>query len=260
MPINDNMFTLENVCPCLFIWVRIAQVAQESSARQCDDSDCGSHEGQGAFARRLRKSAPLDAHDTMMESHSVYKTGVQPLHCAPAHRRTLHTVHPLTRLWTHSSVARAIARTMKWFIFLGLALHAAAQFQPPGVPFVSSVTVAPGFSASVIFSNLTAPRGITFDSESNLLVVDRGFGITAFPDSSDPAGWSRQVVIQNPNFTQGIQVQGRRLYASTASQALLFNYDPATKSVSDDPRVVVDGLPADGGEALSIIVLPVADL
>ncbi|EEB88093.1 hypothetical protein MPER_14274, partial [Moniliophthora perniciosa FA553] len=37
----------------------------------------------------------------------------------------------------------------------------------------------PGLTAGVVFSNLTAPRGITFDSEGNLLVVERGFGVTA---------------------------------------------------------------------------------
>lgn len=65
-------------------------------------------------------------------------------------------------------------------LFAFLALGVKADFQPLAVPFKAPVVVAPGFSAKVLFSNLTAPRGITFDSHGSLLVVERGFGITAF--------------------------------------------------------------------------------
>lgn len=141
---------------------------------------------------------------------------------------------------------------MKYLSFLPLftALASASTFQPLGVPFNSPVTVAPGFSAHVVFSNLTAPRGITFDSHHNLLVVERGFGVTAFSRVASPSdGWERTVVVEHTGLTQGIQVDGTKLYVSTASQALLYTYDPAAKSVPAGvaPLVVVDGLPPDGG-------------
>ncbi|KAF8186845.1 soluble quino protein glucose/sorbosone dehydrogenase [Mycena galopus ATCC 62051] len=119
-------------------------------------------------------------------------------------------------------------------------------FQPSGVPFQSPVTTAPGFSSNVLFSNLTAPRGITLDERENILVVERGFGVTAFNPTS--GGWERTVVIINPNFTQGIQIDGDLLYVSTASDVLLYHYNSLNKSVSnnDTPDVLITGLPPDG--------------
>jgi len=52
-------------------------------------------------------------------------------------------------------------------------------------------------------------------------------------------------VISNPNFTQGIQIDGDILYVSTAADVLLYHYDAVTKSVGA-PSVVVSGLPPDG--------------
>jgi len=122
----------------------------------------------------------------------------------------------------------------------------AATFQATGVPFKSPVTTAPRFSSRVLFSNLTTPRGITLDAEENILVVERGFGVTAF--SRATGGWERTVVISNPNFTQGIQITGDTLYVSTASDVLVYNYDASTKSVTNGgvPRVLISGLPPDG--------------
>ncbi|KAF8909721.1 hypothetical protein CPB84DRAFT_1765299 [Gymnopilus junonius] len=141
---------------------------------------------------------------------------------------------------------------LRFLAFGLLSVHCAcaiSTFQPLGASFKSPVTVAPGFTANVLFSNLTTPRGITFDSKQNLLVVERGFGVTAFTLVSTPSpGWERTVVIQNPNFTQGIQVDGSKLYVSTAGDTFLYQYDATFKSVSSqsNPITVVTGIPPDG--------------
>lgn len=125
-----------------------------------------------------------------------------------------------------------------------------STFQPLGVPFKSPVTVATGLAANVLFSNLTTPRGITFDDKQNLLVVERGFGVTAFSPTSTPSsGWERTVVIQNTGFTQGIQVDGDKLYVSTATDTFVYKYDVITKSVASNipPFSIVTGIPGDGG-------------
>ncbi|KAF8148681.1 hypothetical protein B0H34DRAFT_736563 [Crassisporium funariophilum] len=129
-----------------------------------------------------------------------------------------------------------------------------ATFQPLGVPFKAPVTVAPGFGAHVLFSNLTTPRGIVFDSLQNLLVVERGFGVTAFTPINTPdgagggSGWSRTVVVQNVGLTQGIMVDGKALFVSTAGEVLVYLYDPRTKSINTNIPAysVVTGIPADG--------------
>ena len=137
-----------------------------------------------------------------------------------------------------------------------LALHlstvpsALATFQPLGVPFKSPVTVAAGLSANVLFSNLTTPRGITFDTQQNLLVIERGFGVTAFTPTTVPApGWNRTVVIQNTGFTQGIQIDGDKLYVSTATTTLIYQYNALSKSIVPNvpPISIVADIPGDGG-------------
>jgi hypothetical protein len=125
-----------------------------------------------------------------------------------------------------------------------------STFQPLGVPFKSPVTIATGLAANVLFSNLTTPRGITFDDKHNLLVVERGFGVTAFSPTSTPSsGWERTVVIQNTGFTQGIQVDGDKLYVSSATDTFVYRYDATTKSVASNipPFSIVTGIPGDGG-------------
>jgi len=129
-----------------------------------------------------------------------------------------------------------------------LTTTVAQLFQPDEVAFTTPVTVAPGLRASVIFSNLTVPRGIAIDSQQNILVVERGTGVTAFSRVSTPSlGWNRTVVVANDGFTHGIQVDDETLYVSTASDVLVYAYNPSTMTASAVPTLLITGLPADGG-------------
>ena len=40
-------------------------------------------------------------------------------------------------------------------------------------------SLAPGFEAQLVATNLTKPRGIMFDSAGRLLVVQSGYGLTS---------------------------------------------------------------------------------
>ncbi|GJE86242.1 soluble quino protein glucose dehydrogenase [Phanerochaete sordida] len=128
------------------------------------------------------------------------------------------------------------------------AALARAQCTPHGaLAFRSPVTAAPGLAATPIFANLTTPRGIAFDGGGSLLVVERGLGVTAFTEHAPGcAGWFRSVVLADAGLTQGIQVDGPRLYVSTAGEVLRFAYDEATRQVSGEPVTIVDGIPPDG--------------
>ncbi|KAF9465596.1 hypothetical protein BDZ94DRAFT_1253498 [Collybia nuda] len=142
---------------------------------------------------------------------------------------------------------------------LAFASIATATFQADGTAFKSPVTVAAGFRARVVFSNLTSPGGIAFDDGHNLLAVEIGVGVSAYSrnTASTVPGWDRTVVLKNPNVTQGIQVNGRRLFVSTGQDVLVYAYEPATKSVvnSVPPYPIIDGLPADGEFASHTILL-----
>ncbi|KAF8056905.1 hypothetical protein FPV67DRAFT_1677661 [Lyophyllum atratum] len=141
---------------------------------------------------------------------------------------------------------------MRSFFLLPLAIFAgwaSAQFQPLGAPFKSPITVAPGLSARVIYTNLTALGAIVFDAKQNLLAVELGVGVSAFTAVSSPSpGWVKNVVIKNPDATYGIEVDGARLYVSTGKDILLYAYDASTKSIIPGTTAcpVVDGIPADG--------------
>ncbi|EIN09066.1 soluble quino protein glucose dehydrogenase, partial [Punctularia strigosozonata HHB-11173 SS5] len=123
-----------------------------------------------------------------------------------------------------------------------------AQCQPfNSLSFRSPVTAASGLTATPIFGNLTTPRGVAFDADGNLLVVERGLGVTAFTDRDSTCdGWLRTVVIANTSFTQGIAVDGPKLYVSTSGAVLRYVYDTSTRTVNGFPEVVVDGIPPDG--------------
>ncbi|PFH50981.1 hypothetical protein AMATHDRAFT_60193 [Amanita thiersii Skay4041] len=124
-------------------------------------------------------------------------------------------------------------------------------FQSFGAPFKSPVTTAPGFSAHVLFSNATLPRGIAFDTESNLLVIERGLGVTSLSalreSSGVTLGWERSVIVNNPGVTHGIEIDESSLYISTAGEVLVYKYDPQTRTVASSvPITLIRGLPADG--------------
>ncbi|EKM48709.1 uncharacterized protein PHACADRAFT_108421 [Phanerochaete carnosa HHB-10118-sp] len=123
-----------------------------------------------------------------------------------------------------------------------------AQCTPHGaLAFRSPVTTASGLATTPIFAGLVTPRGIVFDGAGALLVVERGLGVTAFvEDAPGCDGWLRSVVLQNANLTQGIQVDGARLYVSTSGEVLRFAYDTAARRVTGEPEVIVDGVPPDG--------------
>ena len=136
---------------------------------------------------------------------------------------------------------------------LAYTICASAQCTPHNtLTFRSPVTAAAGLAATPIFANLTTPRGIAFDGHQNLLVVERGLGVTAFTENEPGCdGWFRSVVVQNANFTQGIQVDaaGGWLYVSTSGEVLKFAYDATSRQVHGTPQVIVNGIPPDGGAA-----------
>ncbi|KAI0348128.1 hypothetical protein BDW22DRAFT_1350278 [Trametopsis cervina] len=138
--------------------------------------------------------------------------------------------------------------TTNVLLALSLVYAANAQCTPHGsLAFRSPVTVAQGLSATPLSANLTTPRGITIDSLQNILVIERGVGVTAFTDQDTSCdGWLRSIVVQNADLTQGIQVDGGSLYVSTAGEVLRYPYNPATRTSTGSPTTLISGIPPDG--------------
>jgi hypothetical protein len=73
------------------------------------------------------------------------------------------------------------------FFFCLVGVFAAGQKDCPAVagPKYAQPIVAKGFTARVVISNLTRPRGMIFDTEGNLLVVQNRKEVTAFHMATD---------------------------------------------------------------------------
>ena len=131
------------------------------------------------------------------------------------------------------------------------AVQVAAQCLPSSTAqFAHPPTTALGLQAQLVFGNLSTPRGIAFDDADSLLVVERGVGVSAFVSRNDSTckGFERTLVVNNSGLTHGIEIKGSELYVSTQLQVLLYQYNSQTRTVSGGvPKVIVDGLPSDGG-------------
>jgi glucose/arabinose dehydrogenase len=135
-------------------------------------------------------------------------------------------------------------------LFASLARSTHGQcFPSNSLSFRSPVTTAPGLSAVPIAHNLTTPRGLSIDAHGNVLVVERGLGVTAFAEGvSGCAGWLRTLVVNDSALTQGIQVVGNSLYVSTSAEVHRYKYIASSRTVVPGvPDVLVNGIPPDGG-------------
>jgi glucose/arabinose dehydrogenase len=66
------------------------------------------------------------------------------------------------------------------FTIAALQARALAQSCPSLTASYPAPSVASGYEARLVAQNLEKPRGIIFDNKGNLLVVERGKGVSAF--------------------------------------------------------------------------------
>jgi glucose/arabinose dehydrogenase len=108
----------------------------------------------------------------------------------------------------------------------------------------SAVSFAKGYTANVVVNKLTKPRGIIFDTEGNLLVVERGVGITAIKLNdlglNCVSAGSKIVVIKSTSLNHGIELSadGKKLYASDRDKVYSWDYD-AKQAKTTSPKVTV---------------------
>ncbi|KAK3725047.1 hypothetical protein LTR37_000557 [Vermiconidia calcicola] len=109
-------------------------------------------------------------------------------------------------------------------------------------------SVAPGYVARLVANGLTDPRGIKFDSEGALLVVESEKGITALTLEDAGGGCisesSRKTVIADQDLNHGIEISedGRTLYSSDPGKAYSWEYDPRTQKNTSEPRTLVTNM------------------
>ncbi|KAF2704490.1 soluble quino protein glucose dehydrogenase [Pleomassaria siparia CBS 279.74] len=105
--------------------------------------------------------------------------------------------------------------------------------------------VASGYSVQVVASGLSAPRGIIFDSEGHLLVVQQGYGISSLNLTDDGGACVRAGeptdVIRDDAFNHGIELSsdGKTLYASSPAAVYSWDYDVSTTRNSSGPHELI---------------------
>ena len=112
----------------------------------------------------------------------------------------------------------------------------------------SAPSVASGYVARLVANDLSTPRGIKFDTEGALLVVESGTGITAlnFVDAGDGcvSFGSRRTVISDSMLNHGIEMStdGSTLYASSPESVYQWNYSASTQSNISAPTTLVTNM------------------
>lgn len=109
-------------------------------------------------------------------------------------------------------------------------------------------SLAEGYTARLVANDLESPRGIKFDSEGHLLVVEQEVGITALtlsdPDDGCVSTTSRKTVIEDESLNHGIELSedGSLLYASSADAVYRWEYDASTQELMGDPQTLVTNM------------------
>ncbi|KAK5112820.1 hypothetical protein LTR85_011154 [Meristemomyces frigidus] len=106
-------------------------------------------------------------------------------------------------------------------------------------------SVAEGYVARLVANNLTSPRGIKFDGQGALLVVEKNSGITAltFNDAGQDCLTvaTRRTVINDTTLNHGIEISsnGTTLYASSPEAVYSWDYSPMSQTNISAPQTLV---------------------
>ncbi|KAF2654383.1 soluble quino protein glucose dehydrogenase [Lophiostoma macrostomum CBS 122681] len=120
---------------------------------------------------------------------------------------------------------------------------AACTIAPSNAPTIS---VAAGWTAQVVASGLKDPRGIIFDQEGRLLVVQQGYGISRLTLTDDEgacvrANGNATDIIVDSALNHGIEfsADGRTLYASSPQSVFAWDYDASQGRNSSGSREII---------------------
>jgi glucose/arabinose dehydrogenase len=145
-------------------------------------------------------------------------------------------------------------------VFALLSLTRGQSSCSSSVEASTSPVAIDGFAWDIIATNLSNARGIIFDSQGRLLVVQRGTGITALTLSNDSCAiiTSTSTVLQNSSLNHGIEfsVDGGTLYASSGDNAWSWRYNISDASVSD-ARLIVSGMGGTSHSTRTLHISPV---
>ncbi|RSL94736.1 hypothetical protein CDV31_014177 [Fusarium ambrosium] len=120
---------------------------------------------------------------------------------------------------------------------------------------------ADGWSYRLVASELSRPRGILFDTEGALIVVDTGVGLVHLELEDQGRTCLRvrkkTVLLENEDLNHGIAISkdGRTLYASTDDEVYSWSYDPSTVRLSESSeRTLVTNMTNSGHTSRTLLI------
>ncbi|KAF2455199.1 soluble quino protein glucose/sorbosone dehydrogenase [Lineolata rhizophorae] len=146
-----------------------------------------------------------------------------------------------------------------------LQARALAQSCPSLTANYPSPSVADGFDARLIVQDLTKPRGMVFDHEGNLLVVESGKGITAmslsYGDGSCVSVQEKKTIVSDTSLNHGIELSsdGNTLYASNSDMVFSFDYDAGSMTNTSSGKAIVTGMASDDLVTRTLLIPRSAD-
>ena len=129
---------------------------------------------------------------------------------------------------------------------LTVAFAGVANAQSCSTPNYPAPSLADGYVARLVTSDLRTPRGIKFDSNGALLVVESGHGITALNLEHSANGCisvsSKKSVVSDAGLNHGIEVSsdGKYLYGSTSDQAFRWQYSAKNQAATSRETLVTN--------------------
>ncbi|UPK97414.1 hypothetical protein LCI18_008349 [Fusarium solani-melongenae] len=120
---------------------------------------------------------------------------------------------------------------------------------------------ADGWSYRLVATELSRPRGILFDTEGALIVVDTGVGLVHLELEDQGRTCLRvrkkTVLLENEDLNHGVAISkdGRTLYASTDDEVYSWSYDPSAVRLSESSeRTLVTNMTNSGHTSRTLLL------
>lgn len=124
--------------------------------------------------------------------------------------------------------------------------------------------ISDGWSAyPIVVGDFSYPRHLLFDTEGTLLIADRGEGIVALKLKTDAEGCvsveSRNLLIDQSSLNHGIALSkdGKKIYASSATQVWVWDYDAKAGTVSNR-KSIIEGMNSGGHTTRTLFIADAA--
>ncbi|KAK3177697.1 hypothetical protein K4F52_009545 [Lecanicillium sp. MT-2017a] len=107
---------------------------------------------------------------------------------------------------------------------------------------------AKGWTYQLVAQNFTKPRGIAFDKDGGLLVIDSGAGLVhlKLKDDGDTCVSvdERKTLLESEDLNHGLALSddGKTLYASSSDKVFSWSYDSKALSLSDSNQTLVTNM------------------